>query len=182
VRSVSTLIRMSATAAPSTRRALTLALALCLLWVLVTYLLEGRILTLQRPEATGARLAHALVANILIGIGGSVLVVRFLSNSSEILARQAGFRGPQHAAVACRGRCGTWLRHLRCTGCSLLKPRSRPQHLRSGARGIGGRGAGVLGGGRERRGVSPAGSREVGVCDLGGDHRQRFIRRLPLCS
>src|SRR5215218_8032561 len=91
---------MSATVAPSTRRALILALALYLLWVLVTYLLEGRILTLQRPEATGARLAYALVANILIGIGGSVLVVRFLSNSSEILARQAGFRGPQHVAVA----------------------------------------------------------------------------------
>ena len=71
MRSVSTLIRMSATAAPSTRRALTLALALYLLWVLVTYLLEGRILTLQRPEATGARLAYELVANILIGIGGS---------------------------------------------------------------------------------------------------------------
>jgi len=71
---------MSVTAAPITRRVLTFALALYLLWVLVTYLLEGRILILQRPEATGARLAYALVANILIGIGGSVLVVRFLSN------------------------------------------------------------------------------------------------------
>jgi len=91
---------MSATAAPSTRRALTLALALYLLWVLATYLLEGRILTLQRPEATGARLAYALVANILVGIGGSVLVVRFLSRAGKISARQAGFRGLRHAAVA----------------------------------------------------------------------------------
>jgi hypothetical protein len=60
-------------------------------------LLEGRILTLQRPEATGARLTYALVANNLIGIGGSVLVVRFLSNSGEISARQVWFRGPRHA-------------------------------------------------------------------------------------
>jgi hypothetical protein len=88
---------MSVTAAPSTRRALTFALTLYLLWVLVTYLLESRILTLQRPEATGARLTYALVANNLIGIGGSVLVVRFLSNSGEISARQVWFRGPRHA-------------------------------------------------------------------------------------
>jgi hypothetical protein len=91
---------MSATIAPSTRGTLTLAFALYLLWVLVTYLLEGRILTLQRPEATGARLVYALVANILIGIGGSVLVVRLLSNLGTITFQQAGFRGLQHAGVA----------------------------------------------------------------------------------
>ena len=79
---------MGATATPSTRRALTLALALYLLWALATYLLEGRILTLQRPEATGARLAYALVANIFVGIGGSVLVIRFLFRVGEISARQ----------------------------------------------------------------------------------------------
>ena len=91
---------MSAAAAPNTRMAFILAIGLYLLWVLATYLLEGRILTLQRPEAAGARLLYALVANILIGIGGSVLVVRFLSNSGEISTRQAGFRGYGHAAVA----------------------------------------------------------------------------------
>ena len=91
---------MSVAAAPNTRMAFILAIGLYLLWVLATYLLEGRILTLQRPEAAGARLLYALVANILIGIGGSVLVVRFLSNSGEISTRQAGFRGYGHAAVA----------------------------------------------------------------------------------
>jgi hypothetical protein len=91
---------MSITLAPSTGRALTVAIALYLLWVLVTYLLEGRILTLQQPEATGARLAYALVANILIGIGGSAMVIRFLSTSGVISTWQAGFRGLRHAAVA----------------------------------------------------------------------------------
>ncbi len=61
---------MSTAAAPNTRMALTLALGLYLLWVLMTYLLEGRILTFQRPEDIGARLLYALVANMLIGIGG----------------------------------------------------------------------------------------------------------------
>jgi hypothetical protein len=91
---------MSAVAAPSSRRALTLALALYLLWVLATYLLEGRVFTFRRPEATGARLIYALVANILIGTIGSTLVIRYLSRTGEISAQQAGFRGLGHAAVA----------------------------------------------------------------------------------
>jgi hypothetical protein len=99
------------TVAPSTRRAFTLALYL--LWVLATYLLEGRILTLQRPEATSARLVYALVTDILIGIGGSVLAVRFLSNSGAISARQAGFGGLRHAAVA--GSRSRW-RRCWCVG------------------------------------------------------------------
>lgn len=91
---------MSAVAAPSSRRALTLALSLYLLWVLATYLLEGRIVTLQRPEAIGARLIYALVANILIGIIGSALVIRYLSRTGEIPTQQAGFRGLGHTAAA----------------------------------------------------------------------------------
>ena len=55
---------------------------------------------LQRPENIGARLNYALVANVLIGTGGSALVIRSLSSSDQILTRQAGFRGPPHAVVA----------------------------------------------------------------------------------
>src|SRR5215204_7792827 len=91
---------MSAAAAPSTRRALTLAIGLYLVWVLATYLLEGRIHTLLRPEAMGARLSYALVANVLIGIGGSALVIRFLSRAGTVSTQQAGFRGLAHAVIA----------------------------------------------------------------------------------
>src|SRR5215203_5806297 len=80
--------------------ALTLALGLYLIWVLVTYLLEGRVHTFQRPEAMGARLLYALVANILIGIGGSALVIRSLSKAGTLSIQQAGFRGLGHAAIA----------------------------------------------------------------------------------
>jgi hypothetical protein len=52
------------------RGAIASAISLYLAWVLATYLLEGRIHTFLRPEAMGARLSYALIANVLIGIGG----------------------------------------------------------------------------------------------------------------
>jgi hypothetical protein len=91
---------MNAVATPNTRRALSFAMVLYLLWVFATYLLEGRIHTLLRPEAMGARLSYALVANILIGIGGSALVIRSLSRAGTLSPEQAGFRGLSHAAIA----------------------------------------------------------------------------------
>ena len=48
----------------------------------------------------GARLIYALVANILIGIIGSALVIRYLSRTGEIPTQQAGFRGLGHTAAA----------------------------------------------------------------------------------
>jgi hypothetical protein len=91
---------MNAVVTPNTRRALSLVIVLYLLWVFATYLLEGRIHTLLRPEAMGARLSYALVANILIGIGGSAPVIRFASRASTLSPEQAGFRGLGHAAIA----------------------------------------------------------------------------------
>jgi hypothetical protein len=46
------------------RRAVVGALELYSLWVLFTYLLEGRQQTLLRPEATTLRLVYVLVANL----------------------------------------------------------------------------------------------------------------------
>jgi hypothetical protein len=91
---------MSTTVTPNTRMALSLAVGLYLVWALATYLLEGRIHTLLRPEAMGARLSYALVANILIGIGGSALVIRFMSRAGVVSTERAGFRGLRHAAIA----------------------------------------------------------------------------------
>jgi hypothetical protein len=92
--------QMSAARTPNTRMALSLAFGLYLVWVLATYLLEGRIRTLLRPEAMGARLSYALIANVLIGIGGSALLIRFLSRAGALSAERAGFRGLGHAAMA----------------------------------------------------------------------------------
>ena len=91
---------MNAVATPNTRRALSLAIVLYLLWVFATYLLEGRIHTFLRPEAMGARLLYAVVANLLIGVGGSALVIRTLSRAGTMSAQQSGFRGFGHALIA----------------------------------------------------------------------------------
>jgi hypothetical protein len=90
---------MNAATTSTVRRAFALTIPLYLIRVVATYLLEGRIFTLQRPEVLDARLAYALVANMLIGIGGSVLVVRALSSMRAISPRRAGFQGFAHAVL-----------------------------------------------------------------------------------
>ena len=55
---------------------LPLALGLYLLWTAATWFFEGRTLTLLRPEATGERVVYAFVVNLLVGIGGAILLIR----------------------------------------------------------------------------------------------------------
>jgi uncharacterized membrane protein YeaQ/YmgE (transglycosylase-associated protein family) len=76
------------------------SVVLYLAWVIATYLLEGRILTLQRPEATTARLLYALVANMLIGILGAVFAVRVLANWRVVLPPRVGFQSLRHALIS----------------------------------------------------------------------------------
>lgn len=72
--------------------ALLLALGLFLLWTAATYWLEGRIHTLLRPDAALDRLLYALVANLLIGIGGAVLVLRQALRWKVTTLAESGFR------------------------------------------------------------------------------------------
>ena len=53
-----------------------LASLIYLFWVIVTYLLEGRMLTFLRPEAVPDRIVYTLVANILVGIILSLWVLK----------------------------------------------------------------------------------------------------------
>ena len=80
------------TAVPSWSRVLTEALALYLLWTAATYLLEGRLLTLLRPEATAARVAYAVGANLLIGIGGAAWVLRRFVRRGVLTPKGVGLR------------------------------------------------------------------------------------------
>jgi hypothetical protein len=68
--------------------------------LLATYLPEGRFHTLLQPEAMGARLSYALVTLVLMGIGGSALVIRFASRAGGLSAEKVGFRGFGHVATA----------------------------------------------------------------------------------
>jgi hypothetical protein len=77
-------------------RALALAASLYVAWTAATYLLEGRLLTLLRPEDTADRLTYAVVANLLIGTVGAVGVVRWLHGQGLLRLDAAGFRGWRH--------------------------------------------------------------------------------------
>jgi hypothetical protein len=77
-----------------------IGITLFVLWMLATYLLEGRILTLQRPEAISARIIYTIVANLLIGTIGAVMIVRTFSRSSSIPLMAFGFTSHVRTVVS----------------------------------------------------------------------------------
>ncbi|PWE30029.1 hypothetical protein DDZ14_15830 [Maritimibacter sp. 55A14] len=64
---------------------------LWVLWTLATWWLEGRIGTFARPDAVADRLLYTGVANVLIGIVGAALLLRFLTGGDSQRRRHAGF-------------------------------------------------------------------------------------------
>jgi hypothetical protein len=68
------------------------AVGLYAAWTLATYVLEGHLRTLLRPEATDARLAYAAVANILVGIVGTGVLLHVAVRDDHVAPRDAGFR------------------------------------------------------------------------------------------
>ncbi len=73
--------------------ALLTALALFLTWAAATYILEGLPRTLLRPEAARLRLAYAVMVNIVIGVAGSLWLLRRLIETGVLNERMAGFGG-----------------------------------------------------------------------------------------
>jgi hypothetical protein len=64
--------------------ALLLAAALYGVWTLATYLLEGHRSTFRRPNASGARFAYTLLANIMVGTVGAAILVRVLIRAADL--------------------------------------------------------------------------------------------------
>ncbi len=73
-------------------RVIVLALILYAIWVLATWLLEGRLLTLLRPEAVTDRIVYTVVANMVIGIVLALWVVRQGISSKLVTRESTGFR------------------------------------------------------------------------------------------
>lgn len=67
------------------------AASVYLAWTLATWILEGRIETLLRPEAAGARAIYAVIANILLGIVAGVTLLRYAVKRGILTRRDAGF-------------------------------------------------------------------------------------------
>lgn len=80
-------------------RAVVLSVSLFILWTLSTYLLEGRLLTFLKPDAVVDRIIYILVANFIIGIGLSVLILRHLAIKNLISVRHAGFQSIKHTLI-----------------------------------------------------------------------------------
>jgi hypothetical protein len=72
-----------------------IALGVYLIWVAATYLLEGRINLLHRPDPLG-RAVYALVANILIGTVLALSAMQFALKSRLVTLPQLGLRSPGH--------------------------------------------------------------------------------------
>jgi hypothetical protein len=82
------------------KKAIGYSISIYLLWVIATYMLEGRILTLLRPEAAADRIVYTVIANFLVGI----IIAAWALHSSLISGfaslEQTGFRSLRHALVS----------------------------------------------------------------------------------
>ena len=87
----------------SPRGRVTVAVGLYLCWTLATWALEGRLLTLQRPAATGDRLVYTGVANVLIGTLVALWIVRAFVASSAVSRTRLGLRSAHHTLLASVG-------------------------------------------------------------------------------
>jgi hypothetical protein len=73
------------------RPELAVALGLFAVWTIATWLLEGRIDTLLRPEAVVDRVIYAIVANLLIGIAVAMALLAMLIRKGWLTRQAAGF-------------------------------------------------------------------------------------------
>jgi hypothetical protein len=79
--------------------AILLALGVYLLWMVATYLLEGRINLLQNPTPTG-RTVYVLIANVVIGFGVAMWALQTFVVSNITSTKQLGFRSLKRTVIA----------------------------------------------------------------------------------
>jgi hypothetical protein len=102
--------------------ALAAALVLFAVWTLATWVLEGRIDTLLRPEAVVDRAIYAIVANLLIGIAVAMAVLRMLIRKGWLTRRTAGFGRFTPSAVRLAMAFGLGLGFYMLQGAPSLEP------------------------------------------------------------
>lgn len=73
------------------QRLLAGALGFYAVWTLATWMFEGRIDTLLRPEAVGDRIIYAFAVNLLLGLGGGIALIRFWRQHEWLEAATSGF-------------------------------------------------------------------------------------------
>lgn len=94
------LLRASHFSLPSSQGTLLAAFSCFLLWTFATWLLEGRVHTLLRPDAVVDRLLYTGIANIAIGQIGAFAILALLLHGAGIQRRPPPFPPLQHRSVA----------------------------------------------------------------------------------
>jgi hypothetical protein len=74
-------------------RAVSLALVFFAVWTAATWFFEGRIDTLLRPDAVVDRLVYAVVANLIVGIAGTIFALRLVFGWNIGNPHDSGFGG-----------------------------------------------------------------------------------------
>ena len=69
-------------------------------WSMATWVLEGRIQTLLRPEALVDRLLYAIVGNLLLGIVVGAACIGYIVRSRAMESNAAGFATPMRTAIS----------------------------------------------------------------------------------
>jgi hypothetical protein len=82
------------------KRTIVFASSIYIVWVFFTWLLEGRILTLLRPEATLERLAYIIIANYIVGIVIALWLMHYFIDSGFLGLKQMGFRSIKRTIIA----------------------------------------------------------------------------------
>ena len=82
------------------RQALLAALVFYGAWTAATWFFEGRIGTLLRPEAVGDRIVYAFAVNLLLGIGGGIVLLRSWVRHRALDVARTGFRTGRRTVLA----------------------------------------------------------------------------------
>jgi hypothetical protein len=80
-------------------RIISWSVGLWLLWTLTTWWFEGRIGTFRRPDAVVDRLIYTAIANILIGVVGAALLLRYLLGDDAARLGHVGFGPLRRTAI-----------------------------------------------------------------------------------
>ncbi|RST81025.1 hypothetical protein EJC49_24240 [Aquibium carbonis] len=83
----------------SRRRNLSAALTLFFVWCAATWLLEGRIETLLRPDAIVDRIIYAILGNLVLGVIAALCVIRWQQHADGISPEESGFGPPRRSAL-----------------------------------------------------------------------------------
>lgn len=73
------------------KKLIAVPIAIYLIWILATYLLEGRINLLQKPDPLG-RFTYAVIANIVIGTVIAIWLLKPSISSGVLTIRKLGFQ------------------------------------------------------------------------------------------